>query len=254
MDHLPNIRNARGLGIEVVYLGCKAPLTGRGFWTYPEDHGWNTTHLIDTIKFGAYLALVNAKKNRSFMQPSEFATLLQGWWYFGMLSEVLCTEIYVSDFTKENAPGKVLITTENLEIHLQRWKDRLEVLSQDDARKQLESATRCINYVHTNLQRLGERVEHHCKDQDSQSQKAPWRSPLKGLIRRNATGKISVADEVFSFIRDRYGGEAEQSDVQEPLSPAVSSGSSKINISLDGFEAGEAEMWALNGRKLLPKN
>jgi hypothetical protein len=253
MDHLPNIRNARGLGIEALYLGCKAPLAGRGFWTYPEDHGWNTTHLIDTIKFGAYLALVNAKKNRSLMQPSEFATLLQGWWYFGMLSEVLCTEIYVSDFAKESASGKVLITTENLETHLQRWKDRLEVLSQDDARKQLESATRCINYVHTNLQRLGERVEHHCKDQDSQSQKVPWRSPLKGLIRRNATGKISVADEVFSFIRDRYGGEAEQSDVQEPLSQAVSGGSSKINISLGGFEAGEAEMWTLNGRKLLPE-
>ncbi|KAF8848026.1 hypothetical protein BDZ45DRAFT_733208 [Acephala macrosclerotiorum] len=254
MEHLPKIRNARELGIEVSYLGCKAPSIGRGFWTYPEDHGWNTTPLIDTIKFGAYLALANAKKDRSVVHPTEFAALLQGWWYFGMLSEVLGTEIEISDFTKWNTLGKVLITTENLETHLQKWKARLEVLPQDEARKHLESATKCVNYVHKNLQTLGERVEHHCKDQDNRNQKAPWRSPLKGLIRRGANGKISVADEVFSFIRDRYRGEAEQSEVQEAPSPAANSCSSKINISLERFELSEAEMWTLNGRKLLPED
>lgn len=103
---------------------------------------------------------------------------------------------------------------------------------------------------HQNLETLAKRVEHHCKDSHPQHQLEPYQSPLKVLIRRTATRQISVADEVFSFIRDRYGHEDQRSDAQDFLSAVPNSSGSKLPI--DVFESSEAEMWVLNGRKLLP--
>jgi hypothetical protein len=260
MDHLPKIRDPLFPYDDVPYLGGKLPCYVQGFWDYPTTQGWD----IEALKYslhqpGAYMALYRAKRDRSKLNPQEVASLLQAWWYFGMMSEVLGVPVDVTEFAKRKLPNNAMKTTEQLfvttaklEQHLQAWRDRLQLLPGDAILERLKHAMKCINQVHEWLEVLAKRIEHHIQHPLKEKPIPPELRHLSSAIRVGANGRVSVADAAFSIIQKHYGAGVTQENAQTEDKVGVQIGR-QVVLPIGALESAEAEGWTKYGRLILPE-
>jgi hypothetical protein len=120
MEHLPRVQKP--------YRPLKARYLGG---EYLEDH---------FSDFGDFLQRNNLDvetiRDGTFGSHSreDVAQLLQSWFYFGMLQEMLQIPVKHSDFVgSRNDKGEAYITTEKLRGYLARWKDQIEVEKREPA-------------------------------------------------------------------------------------------------------------------------
>ncbi|RDW59170.1 hypothetical protein BP5796_12094 [Coleophoma crateriformis] len=165
MDHVPQFVSPDHVLPKVTYRGVSEPYDGKGFWKYPERRGWSLEGLELGLRMGSAQALLETPPQRrmngnSIQDPKDFAQLLQSWWYFGMLHEVLGESFQLEDFIQDSAtPGEQIVTTAKLERQLQAWWGRMNCISRSDAMLKLLEAMKCMNWVRQLLEVVSSRIE-----------------------------------------------------------------------------------------------
>ncbi|ERF70108.1 hypothetical protein EPUS_00295 [Endocarpon pusillum Z07020] len=234
MDHLPTPAEPIYRPVEVPYLCDQFSVNDAGFWQFPDSQGWDSALLECGLSSGDIISLIRAKKGALTTPPNHFAALLQAWWYFGLLREVLGRDIEVCDFLKRSGPlNSRVITTENLETHLMRLVTQLQGLPPNEAYKRLRNAMDCVDYVHKSVERLAGCLGEHCLFEESN---ARMRRPISGM-RRSADGRISVSDSALDTI----------------LNIAETAHDDNRGLS-DVFRDSQSQFWARNGREILPED
>lgn len=165
MDHIPQFIAPDHELPKVLYRGGSEPYDGNGFKKYPERRGWSLEALELGFRMGSAQALLETPRERvsgenSIQDPKEYAQLLQSWWYFGMLHEVLGESFRLEDFIQDSTvPGEQVVTTARLGKLLQAWWGQMRITNRDDALANLNKAQECINWVHQLLEIVGSRIE-----------------------------------------------------------------------------------------------
>jgi hypothetical protein len=101
---------------------------GKAFYSFPERQGWHPSDIIQR----------NFRPNR-VEDPLRAASYLQAWLFFGFVSEVLKTNVLMSDFIQE-IDGEKFITTKSLQKYIDNWQDEITSLSETAK----EERFRCI--------------------------------------------------------------------------------------------------------------
>ncbi|KAI4282294.1 MAG: hypothetical protein L6R38_003028 [Xanthoria sp. 2 TBL-2021] len=111
MNHLPLPHESPYHHIQVPYLDNISHNKG-SWYTYPQRHGWQ----------------VNQNKNKTVLlwngekrSTTENEAFVQSWLYFELLRVVLGDLLDVDQFTRKEAEGTIVISTENLETLLGKW-------------------------------------------------------------------------------------------------------------------------------------
>lgn len=163
MDHLPLCdEGLASLGAMPVF--DEVPYDNLGFWGFPQRHGWADTELdLGLLRGNAVMLTVTPRKRQQsgdmYQDPSLYASLIQSWWYFGLLNAVLQRPIEVESYFTDGPDGFQVLTTRNLAASIDTLKREMEDLPPDDARKRLEEMRRCINFVHGYIQSLASRID-----------------------------------------------------------------------------------------------
>jgi len=200
--HLPKLQEPCRPHIPIPFLG-RVPSEVEGFWDYPSTQGFKTEDLVNDLStHGPYIGLriLKLSTRDGVIDYSEMASLLQAWWWFGMLNEVLGVSVNPSDFVRVQSsedPGKTTpqstITTVKLEKYLCEWSGRLDKLSKEEISRCLSNAMRCITSVHKWVEQLGTRIELHVRKPTQWDLIPAELRKTANCIRVSANGNISVA-------------------------------------------------------------
>ncbi|KAF3390837.1 hypothetical protein DPV78_010905 [Talaromyces pinophilus] len=120
MDHIPNLQRPVHEHIRVPYLFGEEYVYehgGKAFYSFPERHGWDLSDIIQR----------NFRQN-GVEDPLRAASFLQAWLFFGLMSEVLKTNVLTGDFIQEIDDQK-FITTKSLQKYIDNWQDEINSLS-----------------------------------------------------------------------------------------------------------------------------
>lgn len=259
MDHLPKLQEPCRPHIPIPFLG-RVPSEVEGFWDYPSTQGFKTEDLVNDLStHGPYIGLriLKLSTRDGVIDYSEMASVLQAWWWFGMLNEVLGVSVNPSDFVRVQSsedPGKTTpqstITTEKLEKYLCEWRGRLDKLSKEEISRCLSNAMRCITSVHKWVEQLGTRIELHVRKPTQWDPIPAELRKIANCIRVSANGNISVSDEAFSLIRKHYGNGEDKASNPPESSFGARSG---VKISVEELKTVDASAWTKFGRKILPE-
>lgn len=185
----------------VLFVSSTEPYDNKGFWQFPERLGYDPEKLDDGLRKFSLYNLFSARSLKELdtsptdgqlpsitssytERASEIASLLQAWWYFGMLDEVLrcdigtppvdspavdfVSHVKISDFLEEvpSIDGSKLrrLSAKHLERYLWDWKARLEKLPAHAARFWLNNAMKCIESVYRSVERIGAKIESTITD------------------------------------------------------------------------------------------
>ena len=161
MEHLRALTNKVDKRIRVPYLCSNAEYDGQGFWDFPRRQGWDPYLIYASLEMGLFSKIFRAKRTSS---PSAAAALLQAWWYFGMLHEVLGASVVLEDFiTPPERTRTQYITTKAIEDSIKAFHRRLKQLPLQEASAILEQGIRCVNHVHISVENLAKRIEDSLK-------------------------------------------------------------------------------------------
>ncbi|KIX10694.1 uncharacterized protein Z518_01778 [Rhinocladiella mackenziei CBS 650.93] len=192
---------------KVAYLCDQQSISTTGFWTYPENHQWNRDQLKVGLEGHNARVLMRANPHKSQLPASqmiqEIARLLQNWWYFGLLSEVLQTDIKHVDFTlEEREGGGSSVTTMHLGEYLHAWESRLGQQDPQKALFNLKQSKSCVDYVHRQVEQLGTFIEGQIRSKPSTSTTAP--SALDTIIasRERSDDPVALAGQILSVLRE----------------------------------------------------
>ena len=161
MQHLNAPTNQVEQPYKVPYLCSDAEYDGQCFWDFPQRQGWGLW-LVDAVLYkGIFHRIFNTPRTNVRI---EVASLIQAWWYFGMLHEVLGTSVNLQDFVTSPAEdGTRYITTEALESSAEAFYRRLKQLPLQEAAAVLEKGILCVNHVHVSVEFLAKRIEDSMK-------------------------------------------------------------------------------------------
>lgn len=220
MDHLPIITQHPTSQIRIPYFCGPEPYDNRGFHDSPGRLGWNMSNIETGLRYGDPIALLAKRATRSNVpifalqllridwhskesvpvllsvleqEASELASLLQAWWFFGMLAEVTGIPVDVHDFLEpsdDSSPSEQHIHTRNLKRYLDAWLGRLSSLPPQEAMAALKRSKQDLDYVHEYLRMLSDRVEYFDEHDTTTSvalevDQPSWAPRLKGLATMN---------------------------------------------------------------------
>jgi hypothetical protein len=147
MEHLPPVQTPYQ-PLRAQYLGGSWPPTpclALSDFLQNENRHLN----IEFIKSGTFDPLLRG----------EIARLLQSWFYFGMLQEMLQLPLQMSDFiTTPDQEGKTFITTGKLRDYLATWKSQIELEKSTPAVLERRNARfiTCARYTYNAWKSLGD--------------------------------------------------------------------------------------------------
>ncbi|RMZ90026.1 hypothetical protein DV736_g2733, partial [Chaetothyriales sp. CBS 134916] len=112
----------------------------------------------------------------------EIASLLQQWWYFGLVSEVLQADVKHEDFIVLHSSGRLSVTTARLGEYLQAWESRLAELDPQKALLELRNSKRCVDYAQRQIETLGRFIEDQISTKPAEDTFSP--SALDTIVRQ----------------------------------------------------------------------
>lgn len=163
MDHLPLCDDGlRKLG--AVELLCTVPYDDGGFWGFPERQGWSQEEIVLGLTRGSAIMMTMTPRNRqtsgnTYQDPAVYASLIQSWWYIGLLQEILQTPLPIDSLFPVDLSGRRVLKTMGLRTILDNLSSNLQKLPLERARERLTSMKRCLNYVHRSLEDLAGRID-----------------------------------------------------------------------------------------------
>lgn len=163
MDHIPLLDQCFRQRFETkLYVG--ELYDWKGFWEFPERHGWDSEYIDLGFNRGhAQILLTRPHAHRrpgdSVQDPKAFASLLQSWLYHAMLHEVLGFQFDLDDLYYQAGSGDKILTTKHLEPLIQRWRDTMQTLPSAEARKHIANAMKCTSSVNRLMTSLSDRIK-----------------------------------------------------------------------------------------------
>jgi hypothetical protein len=163
MDHIPLLDQCFRQRFETkLYVG--ESYDWKGFWEFPERHGWDSEYIDLGLNRGhAQILLTRPHAHRrpgdSVQDPKAFASLLQSWLYHAMLHEVLGFQFDLDDLYYQAGSGDKILTTKHLEPLIQRWRDTMQTLPSAEARKHIANAMKCTSSVNRLMTSLSDRIK-----------------------------------------------------------------------------------------------
>jgi len=152
MDHLDHPKHNAHQAFRIPCLArdyVKPPSTS--FLEYPTSDGWSTERLCRGDKHGRHTV--------------EVAAFIQTWLFFGLLSEILQTEIRVCDYVRHVAYPETFgvslpyISTQALPLHISQWRRRQMRTPQSSKDVYAKSVGDLLEEVSMILQRITENMK-----------------------------------------------------------------------------------------------
>jgi len=122
-----------------VKLLDEVPYDNGGFLGFEKRAGFDQ----DELAKGLFVGNSSPLQQKS----SRYASLIQSWWYWGLLHECLQQPVQIQDFLGSGQDGSLILTTKHLEHELVRWAQRLQNLEADHARHCIRTAQDSLGRV-----------------------------------------------------------------------------------------------------------
>ena len=127
MEHLPEISDPAYPLPNIRYLGHVIEYDEKGFFDFPQRHGWSLYHPMKSGLNGMRRHTEGPRHvNPETQTPENIAALIQAWLFFGVLHEIFNTilglHLPLQEFV-EIRDGEKSISTKKLRLYLSRWED-----------------------------------------------------------------------------------------------------------------------------------
>lgn len=166
MDHFPLFGQMLKPLVEIGLLD-EVPYDNQGFQDFPLRVGFGEEEISEGLFVG----------DSSLLQHklSEYASLIQSWFYWGLLNECLQHQVLSSDFLEQAPGGGQCLTTANLERHFVSWAQRLEKMDADVSERHIRNAEGVLGRTIFLLTTLSFRIEKACNKDESDLNTQFWR-------------------------------------------------------------------------------
>ncbi|EXJ66143.1 uncharacterized protein A1O5_10758 [Cladophialophora psammophila CBS 110553] len=187
MEHIPSVFDDRTLLNELLVienLTHAIPYDDQGFWAFPQRRGFSSTCISQGLIGGSVDVLITRGPTTSQLHTqasssdradggaqtsslhtdeckdfSVYASLIQSWFYFGMLHECLLRPVAVDSFFKADDRGRQVLNTDRLRDEVDAWEERLEEMPAEQARECIANGVKCVLWVKIKVRAMSDRIQ-----------------------------------------------------------------------------------------------
>ena len=209
MDHFPLFGQMLKPLVEIGLLDGVS-YDNQGFQDFPLRAGFGEEEIFE----GLFVGDSSLLRHKS----SEYASLIQSWFYWGLLNECLQYQVPSSDFLEQAPDASQRLTTANLERHFVSWAQRLEKMDADVSERHIRNAEDTLGRTIFLLRTLSLRMEKACSKDESDLNAQFWRLHGREILPRDlelSIGALGYAiDHTIKVLSSELGLHKSESGIR----------------------------------------